>query len=71
MSGHGRLQVRSLCALGVVSVKKADVPLGIVVAGLVLMIGCRLITWWPGVIAGAAVILGVLASAAMKRRPRE
>jgi predicted anti-sigma-YlaC factor YlaD len=53
--------------LGVVSVK-ADVPLGIVVAGVVLMIGCRLITWWPGVIVGAAMILGVLASAALKRR---
>ncbi|MFJ8027440.1 hypothetical protein [Streptomyces sp. NPDC096311] len=53
-----------------VDMKKLDVPLGIVVAGLVLMIGCRLITWWPGVIVGAAVILGVLASAAMKRRPR-
>jgi hypothetical protein len=56
--------------LGVVQMKKVDVPLGIVVAGLVLMIGCRLITWWPGVIVGAAMILGVLASAAMKRRPR-
>lgn len=70
-SGHDRLQVRSLCTLGVVSVKKADVPLGLVVAGLVLMIGCRLITWWPGVIVGAALILGVLASAAMKRRTRK
>jgi predicted anti-sigma-YlaC factor YlaD len=53
--------------LGVVSVK-ADVPLGIVVAGVVLMIGCRLITWWPGVIVGAAMILGVLASTALQRR---
>jgi hypothetical protein len=51
--------------------QRMDVPLGIVVAGLVLMIGCRLITWWPGVIVGAAMTLGVLASAAMKRRPRE
>jgi predicted anti-sigma-YlaC factor YlaD len=55
--------------LGVVQMKKADAPLGIVVAGLVLMVGCRLITWWPGVILGAAMVLGVLASAAMKRRP--
>jgi hypothetical protein len=51
--------------------QRMDVPLGIVVAGLVLMIGCRLITWWPGVFLGAAVILGVLVSAAAKRRPRE
>jgi predicted anti-sigma-YlaC factor YlaD len=48
-----------------------DVPLGVVVAGLVLLIGCRLIKWWPGVIVGAALILGVLVSAAMKRRTRE
>jgi hypothetical protein len=55
--------------LGVVSVRqKLDVPLGIVVVGLALMIGCRLVTWWPGVILGAAMILGVLASAAVKRR---
>jgi hypothetical protein len=46
-----------------------DVPVGIVVAGLVLMIGCRfMITWWPGVILGAAMILGVLGGAAAKRR---
>ncbi|MER6435441.1 hypothetical protein ABT275_03630 [Streptomyces sp. NPDC001185] len=51
--------------------KKVDGPLGLVVAGLVLMIGCRLITWWPGVILGAAVILGVLASVAVKRRTKE
>ncbi|MFE4697274.1 hypothetical protein ACFRIC_09290 [Streptomyces sp. NPDC056738] len=50
--------------------KKTDVPLGIVVVGLVLMIGCRLITWWPGVILGAALILGVLVPAAAKRRAR-
>jgi hypothetical protein len=48
--------------------QKFDVPLGIVVAGLVLIVGCRVIVWWPGVILGAAMILGVLASAAMKRR---
>jgi predicted anti-sigma-YlaC factor YlaD len=48
--------------------QKLDVPLGIVVAGLVLMVGCRLITWWPGVIAGAAMIAGVLVSLALKRR---
>ncbi|MEV6696240.1 hypothetical protein AB0M68_03630 [Streptomyces sp. NPDC051453] len=47
---------------------KADATLGIVVAGVVLMIGCRLITWWPGVIVGAAMILGALASVAVKRR---
>ena len=51
--------------------KRMDVPLGVVVAGLVLLIGCRLIKWWPGVIVGAALILGVLAMAAMKRRTRE
>jgi hypothetical protein len=71
MSGHVRLQVRSLCALGVVSMKqKLDVPLGIVVVGVVLMIGCRLIVWWPGVILGAALILGVLVPAAARRRGR-
>ncbi|MGJ5898562.1 hypothetical protein ACSCBZ_42490 [Streptomyces niveiscabiei] len=47
---------------------KPDASVGIVVAGLVLIIGCRLITWWPGVILGAALILGVLASAAMQRK---
>ncbi|MFJ1653686.1 hypothetical protein ACIOC2_20310 [Streptomyces sp. NPDC088337] len=49
--------------------KRADASLGIVVAGVVLMIGCRAITWWPGVIAGAAMILGVLVmKVAAKRR---
>jgi len=48
--------------------QKFDVPLGIVVAGLVLIIGCRIIVWWPGVILGAAMVLGVLASVAVKRR---
>jgi hypothetical protein len=57
--------------LGVVTVKqKLDVPLGIVVVGLVLAIGCRMITWWPGVILGAAMILGVLVPAGLKRRRR-
>jgi predicted anti-sigma-YlaC factor YlaD len=56
--------------LGVVYVKRMDVPLGIVVAGVVLMIGCRLISWWPGVIVGAALVLGVLATAAQQRRTR-
>ncbi|MFF4536556.1 hypothetical protein [Streptomyces aureus] len=50
--------------------QKLDVPLGIVVVGVVLMIGCRLIVWWPGVILGAALILGVLVPAAAKRRSR-
>jgi hypothetical protein len=68
-SGHGHLRVRSLCALGVVSMKqKLDVPLGLVVVGVVLMIGCRLIVWWPGVILGAALILGVLVPVAARRR---
>lgn len=53
--------------LGVVDMKRMDVPLGIVVAGVVLMIGCRVITWWPGVILGAALILGVLVVAAARR----
>jgi hypothetical protein len=71
MSGHVRLRVRSLCALGVVDMKqKLDVPLGIVVVGVVLMIGCRLLVWWPGVILGAALILGVLVPAAARRRNR-
>ncbi|MCX5137593.1 hypothetical protein OOK06_36610 [Streptomyces sp. NBC_00340] len=48
--------------------KQVDVPLGIVVAGVVLMIGCRLATWWPGVIIGAALILGVLVSRTYQRR---
>jgi hypothetical protein len=53
--------------LGVVNVK-VDAPLGAVVAGVVLIIGCRLITWWPGVIVGAALVLGTLASTARQRR---
>ncbi|MDX3748718.1 hypothetical protein [Streptomyces sp. AK08-02] len=51
--------------------QQIDVPLAVVVAGVVLIIGCRLITWWPGVIVGAAVILGVLVSAAANRRSRD
>jgi predicted anti-sigma-YlaC factor YlaD len=50
--------------------QKLDVPLGIVVVGVVLMIGCRLVVWWPGVILGAALILGVLVPAAARRRGR-
>ncbi|WP_159052398.1 hypothetical protein [Streptomyces longwoodensis] len=49
--------------------RKPDASLGIVVAGLVLLIGCRLITWWPGVIAGAALVLGVLAAVMVRQRP--
>jgi len=56
--------------LGVVSVEKPDVRFGIVVAGLVLMVGCRIVTWWPGVIVGAALVLGVLVPAAAKRMQR-
>ncbi|MFH9977931.1 hypothetical protein ACH4ND_01460 [Streptomyces sp. NPDC017179] len=48
--------------------KRADASLGIVVAGVVLVIGCRLITWWPGVVLGAAMILGVLVMKAAGRR---
>ncbi|MGM9380327.1 hypothetical protein [Streptomyces antibioticus] len=47
-----------------------DVPLGIVVAGLVLAIGCRMIVWWPGVFLGTAMILGVLVPAALRRMGR-
>jgi Flp pilus assembly protein TadB len=55
--------------LGVVSVtQKLDVPLGIVVVGIALMVGGRMIMWVPGVIVGAALILGVLVSSAAKRR---
>jgi hypothetical protein len=63
----------TVSALGVVQMKRQlDVPLAVVVAGVVLIIGCRLITWWPGVIIGAAMVLGVLVSAAAaKRRPRD
>jgi len=50
--------------------QKLDVPLGIVVVGVVLMIGCRLIVWWPGVILGAALILGVLVPVAARRHQR-
>ncbi|MEU7384028.1 hypothetical protein AB0A91_29385 [Streptomyces sp. NPDC042207] len=50
--------------------KRADASLGIVVAGVVLMIGCRAITWWPCVILGAAMILGVLVMKAAGRRNR-
>ncbi|MET8982125.1 hypothetical protein ABZX85_41735 [Streptomyces sp. NPDC004539] len=48
--------------------QKLDASVGIVVAGLVLAIGSRLITWWPGVILGAAMAAGVLVSAALRRR---
>jgi hypothetical protein len=57
--------------LGVVRVKKPDVRLGLVVVGVVLIVGCRLITWWPGVIVGAAVVLGVLVPEAAKRWGRQ
>lgn len=50
--------------------KRADASLGIVVAGVVLIIGCRLITWWPGVILGAAMVLGVLVMKAAGRKSR-
>ncbi|WP_158691128.1 hypothetical protein [Streptomyces sp. 351MFTsu5.1] len=50
--------------------EKPDVRLGIVVAGLVLMIGCRIIVWWPGVIVGAALILGVLVMEGARRLRR-
>ncbi|MFR0351802.1 hypothetical protein [Streptomyces sediminimaris] len=40
--------------------EKPDARLGVVAAGVVLIIGCRMIMWWPGVIIGAAVVLGVL-----------
>jgi predicted anti-sigma-YlaC factor YlaD len=56
------------CALGVDSMKRNNVPLGIVVAGVVLMIGCRIIVWWPGVILGAALILGVLVAVWPRRQ---
>ena len=69
-SGHGRLRCVLCPALGVVSVKRMDLPLGIVVVGVVLMIGCRIIVWWPGVIIGAALILGVLVTAAHRRLTR-
>ncbi|MEU3255847.1 hypothetical protein [Streptomyces sp. NPDC006997] len=48
--------------------QKLDASLGIVVSGLVVLIGSRLLTWWPGVIAGAAMILGALALVAVRRR---
>jgi hypothetical protein len=58
--------------LGVVSVGKPDVRLGIVAAGVVLIVGCRLVTWWPGVIVGAALIVGVLVpEVAAKRKRRQ
>jgi predicted anti-sigma-YlaC factor YlaD len=50
--------------------KRMDIPLGIVAAGVVLMIGCRIIVWWPGVIVGAALILAVLVPAAASRMRR-
>jgi predicted anti-sigma-YlaC factor YlaD len=50
--------------------KRDDLSVAIVVVGLVLMIGCRLITWWPGVILGAALILGVLVQVAATRLRR-
>lgn len=68
MTGHIAVLSVACPVLGVVCVKKVDVPLGIVVVGVVLMIGCRLVTWWPGVIIGAALVLGVLVSSAYQRR---
>ncbi|MGW5126694.1 hypothetical protein ACWEQ7_22090 [Streptomyces sp. NPDC004069] len=71
-AGLGHRHLRSVpCAdLGVVLMKRADASLGIVVAGVVLIIGCRLITWWPGVILGAAMVLGVLVMKAAGRKSR-
>lgn len=55
---------------GVVTLKQMDTALGVVVVGVVLIIGCRLVTWWPGVIVGAALVLGVLVMSAHKRWTR-
>jgi hypothetical protein len=68
--GLGHAASATVSALGGGDVKKMDVPLGIVVVGVVLLIGCRLIVWWPGVILGAALILGVLVPSAAGRRAR-
>jgi hypothetical protein len=55
------------CALGVVSMK-ADVPLGIVVAALVVLVASAMGRWLPGIVLAAAVILGVLAATSRRRR---
>lgn len=51
--------------------KRDDVMVGIVVAGLVLLIGCRLVNWVPGMVIGGAMVLCVLvASWSAKRAGR-
>ncbi|WP_187285134.1 hypothetical protein [Streptomyces sp. OR43] len=37
--------------------KRVTVPVGLVTAGLVVAIGCRVAGWLPGVVLGAAVVL--------------
>jgi hypothetical protein len=51
--------------------KRMDVPLGIVVAGLVMLVGCAIARWLPGMVIGGALILGVLAATARQRRSHD
>ncbi|MET8404457.1 hypothetical protein [Streptomyces sp900116325] len=50
--------------------KRLDAPLGIVAAGLVVAVGCRLAGWMPGVVLGAVIVLGGLAVAWADKRKR-
>ncbi|MFF3060877.1 hypothetical protein [Streptomyces sp. NPDC057909] len=49
--------------MGVVQMKRLDAPLGIVAAGLIVAVGCRVAGWMPGVVLGTAIVLGGLAVA--------
>lgn len=48
--------------------KRVDVPLGIVVAGLVLLVGSAVGKWLPGIVIGTAAVLGAMAASWQKRR---
>ncbi|MFE9949303.1 hypothetical protein ACFYRJ_17430 [Streptomyces sp. NPDC005531] len=50
--------------------KRLDAPLGIVAAGLVVAVGCRVAGWMPGVVLGAVIVLGGLAVAWAGKRKR-
>ena len=48
--------------------KRVDAPLGIVVAGLVLLVGSAAWKWLPGILLGTAAVLGAMAASWQKRR---
>jgi hypothetical protein len=47
---------------------RADVPLGIVVAALVVLLASVVERWLPGIVLSSATTLGVLAATARQRR---